>query len=273
MAGVNSDFRDRISISVWVVTMTLAAGGFLSLPQRGASLVVGGGSFTLPVEAASVIPVLLAVLAGSGAEAVARAHPLARQGRLSLTMRYWALPIALTLIAVVLLPLAPSILYRAAGLLIFAVILSSVLTALYFSLDQAAAGYRRARAGLNLICYAITLLLFLLIPATWDSLPRSLTLGGVALLLTLELLRGAGQRPATVTLYALVVSAVLAEVAWALSYSGLSTLSAGLLLLLLFYLLVGLAWQSLLGRLSRRVALEFAAVGLAGLALILAFAP
>jgi hypothetical protein len=41
----------------------------------------------------------------------------------------------------------------------------------------------------------------------------------------------------------------------------------------LFYLLVSLAWQTLLDRVTRRVLLEFAAVGLAGLAIILILSP
>ena len=74
-------------------------------------------------------------------------------------------------------------------------------------------------------------------------------------------------------LYALIVGVVVAQVTWALLLTGLSSLSTSLLLLLLFYLLVGLAWQTLLDRLSRRVAFEFAAVGLAGLVIILVLAP
>ena len=52
-----------------------------------------------------------------------------------------------------------------------------------------------------------------------------------------------------------------------------AALSAGLLLLLFFYLLIGVAWQTMLGRLTRRVLLEFTVVGLVGLALVLVLAP
>ena len=80
-------------------------------------------------------------------------------------------------------------------MLAFAGVLSVVLAALYFTLDADAPGYRRARAVLNLTCYAIALLLFLLIPSSWSEVGRSLTLGGVAALLALELLRGTEGRP------------------------------------------------------------------------------
>lgn len=273
IARVNTDFRDRISIAVWGVIMTLAISSVVNLPGRGASVVLGSRTIALPVAAASAIPVVLALLAGTGAQAVISAHPLARQGRLRLPVRFWALPVAVTLIAAFALPRAPSILYWAAGLLGVAVLLSGVLVALFYSIDPEAVGYRRSRAVLNLTCYAIALLLFLLIPDSWPSASRSVVLGGVAALLALELLRGSRATASSVTLYALVVGAVVTQVAWALLHVGLSTLSTGLLLLLLFYLLIGLAWQTLVERLNRRVALEFGLVGLVGLGLILIFAP
>lgn len=93
------------------------------------------------------------------------------------------------------------------------------------------------------------------------------------MLLALELLRGTQARAPLVALYAFIVGAVVAQVAFGLLLTGLSSISASLLLLLLFYLLVSLTAQTLLGRITRRVALEFVAVGLAGLALILVLSP
>ena len=270
---MTSDFRDRISIAVWGVALTLVVSAVVTLPGRGANIAFASRSLALPIAASSLVPIFLALLSGSGAEAVIRAHPLAQKGELRWTVRFWALPIAVTLIAAVVLPRSPSILYWALAMLAFAGVLSGVLAALYFTLDDEAPGYRRARAVLNLTCYAIALLLFLLIPSSWSEVGRSLTLGGVAALLALELLRGTEGKPRSVALYALVVGVVVAQVTWALLLTGLSSLSTSLLLLLLFYLLVGLAWQTLLDRLSRRVAFEFAAVGLAGLIIILALAP
>lgn len=270
---MSSDFRDRISIAVWGIALTLAVSAVVTLPGRGASIALTSRSLVLPVAVSSLVPVFLALLSGSGTEALIRAHPLAGRGELRWTARFWALPVALTLIAAVVLPRLPSMLYWALGIVMFAAILSGVMVALYFSLDPDSVGYRRARAVLNLTCYAIALLLFLLIPATWSEVGRSLTLGGVAALLALELLRGTEGRPRSVALYAFVVGVVVAQVAWALLLTGLSALSTSLLLLLLFYLLVGLAWQTLLDRLTRRVVMEFAVVGAIGLLIVLVLAP
>ncbi len=270
---MNSDYRDRISIAVWGVAITLAVSALVSLPGRGANLALGERTLTLPIAAASLLPLLLALLAGSGAQAVVQAHPLARQGRLRLPIRFWALPIAVTLIAAILLPRAPSVSYWAVLLLSMTVLLSAVLVALYFSLDPEATGYRRARAALNLVCYAVALVLFLVIPSTWPAAGRAVVLGSVAMLLALELLRGTQARATLVALYAFIVGAVVAQVAFGLLLTSLSSLSASLLLLLLFYLLVSLTAQTLLDRITRRVALEFAAVGLIALLIILALSP
>ncbi len=270
---MNSDFRDRISVAVWGVAITLAASALVSLPGRGASLALGERTLTLPIAAASLLPVLLTLLAGSGAQAVVQAHPLSRQGRLRLPIRFWALPIAVTLIAAILLPRAPSVLYWAALLLGMAVLLSTVLVALYFSLDPEATGYRRARAALNLACYAVALVLFLVIPSAWPEAGRAVVLGGIAMLLALELLRGTQARTPLVALYAFIVGAVVAQVAFGLLLTGLSPISASLLLLVLFYLLVSLTWQTLLGRITRRILLEYTAVALAALLLILLLSP
>lgn len=268
---VDRSYLHRISIAAWAVTLTLAASAWVRLPGQGANLLSGEGSLALPIAGSDAIPVLLALLAGTGAQAVIQAHPIASQ--LRFTIRLWALPVAVTLIASLLLPNAPSVLYWAAGLLVFAGSLIAVLAALYISLDASAIGYRRARALLNLVCYAVALLLFLLIPESWGAAGRALVLGGVAVLLAMELLRGSRARIRWITLYAAIIGVVVAQVTWVVAQTSLSMLSAGLVLLLLFYLLVGLAWQTLLDRLSRRVALEFLAVGIFGLILILILTP
>ena len=54
-----------------------------------------------------------------------------------------------------------------------------------------------------------------------------------------------------------------------LSYLKLNSLTAGIFLLLIFYLITGLARQGLLKLLNRRILIEFAVVALIGLALLL----
>lgn len=269
---MHADYLNRISIAVWITTLTLAASVLVTLPGQGASFALGERTVALPIAASAAFPVILALMAGLSTEAVIQGHPSARQRRLRFTLRLWALPIAVTLIATVVLPLAPTISYGATGLLAFALVLGGVQAALFYSLDTQATGYRRARAILNLTAYATALLLFLLVPESWSSLARSIVLGSVTFLLATELLRGTQSGSGMVVMYGAIVAVVVGEVTTMLSYTGLGRLSSGLLLLLLFYVLVGVAWQGLLHRLTRRVVLEFVAIAVGGLVLILLFA-
>jgi len=67
---------------------------------------------------------------------------------------------------------------------------------------------------------------------------------------------------------------ILGQVTWALNYwSSLNKLTGGLLLLLIFYVLVGIAQQGLQNRLNRRVLVEFAVFAVVALLLIAVVGP
>ena len=68
------------------------------------------------------------------------------------------------------------------------------------------------------------------------------------------------------------VGLVTAEAIWALGYWRVTPSSAGLLAMIPFYLVVGLAQQHLAGRLTRRIWLEYALIGALGLAIGLGYA-
>jgi hypothetical protein len=76
-----------------------------------------------------------------------------------------------------------------------------------------------------------------------------------------------------VVLYAVIAGAILGEATWALNYWRTTGYKASLVLLLIFYLVVSLGQQSLLGRLNPRILLEYAAVALAIITFIVLFAP
>ncbi|MDA8187647.1 MAG: hypothetical protein M0T85_05865, partial [Dehalococcoidales bacterium] len=64
-----------------------------------------------------------------------------------------------------------------------------------------------------------------------------------------------------------VIGVILGQVTWALNYWVISGLVGGLFLLVVFYVLSGIAQNHLLGKLSARLAVEFGVVALAGLSL------
>ena len=155
-------------------------------------------------------------------------------------------------------------------MLIGALLLLCRLDDIYLWQDEAETGL----VSLNLLTYGTVLLLFLVVyRQRARSLLSATLVVGITTLLAMELLRGTGRPLRSVALYALVVGLVLGEATWALNYWQISGLTGGLLLLLGFYLLVGLAHQGLLRRLTRRVLLEFGAVAAVSLVLIGLFAP
>ena len=289
-----TDYRDRASVLIWVVLMGLAAQRFLALPERSFTAILLGSPITFNITDSALLGVLLAGLVASGTEAVLRAHPNSQRGRaLSSSGRsisdgglgwanpvnrehwvFWGLPIALTVVAVLLLPLTPSVVYWVIGLITMGLALGFSLTGIYYTVDPFQPGYRRARLGLNALTYAAALVLFLVVYRTRvRSIVSATEVMLVSGLLALELLRGSERPTVLVALYAGITGLVLGQATWALNYWRLDSLTGGLVLMIGFYNVVGLAQHGLQGRIRRRVVLEYGLITVAALALIWEFAP
>jgi hypothetical protein len=258
-----------------VVLMGLAAQRFLALPERSFTAILLGSPVTLSITDSAILGALLAGLVASGTEAVLRAHPNSlrarsagdlsgagdRVERINPVSRdhwvFWGLPIALTVVALLLLPLAPSVVYWVIGLITMGLALGFSLAGIYYTVDPFQPGYRRARLGLNAL----------------RSLVSATEVMVVSGLLALELLRGSGRPTVLVALYAGITGLVLGQATWALNYWRLDSLTGGLVLMISFYNIVGLAQHGLQGRIRRRVVLEYGLITVAALALIWEFAP
>lgn len=297
------DYRDRASVLIWVVLMGLAAQRFLTLPVRGFTATLFGSPITFNITANTILGALLAGLVASGTEAVVRAHPrtqrpraMARQshaavhvqpwinasggalGRVSAPLRdhwvLWGLPIALVAVAVLLLPLAPSLVYWVLGLILTGTALGLSMAGIYYTIDPFQSGYRRARLGMNTLTYGVAFVLFLVVYRTRvRSVVSATEVLLVSTLLALELLRGSERPTVLVSLYAGITGLVLGQATWALNYWRLDSLTGGLVLLVLFYDIVGLSQHALQGRIRRREVLEYALITIAAMALIWEFAP
>jgi hypothetical protein len=290
-----TDYRDRASVLIWVVLMGLAAQRFLALPERSFTATLLGSPITLNITDNTILGVLLAGLVASGTEAVLRAHPNSLRRRRAASARglasagdrgewinsvsrdhwvFWGLPIALTVVAVLLLPLTPSVVYWVIGLTAMGLALGFSLAGIYYTVDPFQPGYRRARLGLNALTYAAALVLFLVVYRTRvRSIVSATEVMVVSGLLALELLRGSERPTVLVALYAGITGLVLGQATWALNYWRLDSLTGGLVLMIGFYNVVGLAQHGLQGRIRRRVVLEYGLITVAALALIWEFAP
>jgi Protein of unknown function (DUF5656) len=295
------DYRDRASVLVWVALMGLVAQRVLALPSRDISATVLGSPITLTITTNTILGALLAGLVASGTEAVVRAHPRNRAGgrivlqtplqppatgqrdpdqQLALILTrgnhwvFWALPVALVVVALFLLPVAPSQSYWLLGLILTGIALGLSMAGIYYTIDPFARGYRRARLGMNALTYAVALVLFLVV---YRSRARSIVSATeimlVSGLLALELLRGSGRPTLMISLYAGITGLLLGQVTWALNYWRLSSLTGGLVLLVVFYDVVGLAQNALQGRIGRRVLIEYGLITVGAMALIWEFAP
>lgn len=271
---------DKLSAVVSVILLCLALSLIVELPTTFSSTRFSAVVLSLPLTirlstarelAHWLTTALLAGMACSGTASIIRLHPLHREKR---TFVSCILPALATLEAAILLPRAPDRIYALGGLVMMGILLPLIITAEYRALDTSTPDYNAIRLGLNFIAYLIALVLFVLIH---ESRAHPLLSPVAALvgssLLALDLLHDAQQGLRRAGLYALIVGLVMGEIVWTLSYSTLNNLTAGILLLLIFYLITSLARQGLLESLNRRILIEFAVVALIGVALLLKYAP
>jgi hypothetical protein len=90
----------------------------------------------------------------------------------------------------------------------------------------------------------------------------------VSSILAVRLFWNVEQTIARVVLYAGVTGLLMGQSVWALNYWQISSISGGLYLLLIFYVTTGLVTQSMSGRLSGRILLEYVVLALLAAAAI-----
>lgn len=279
---VQIDYRDRISVATWLLVFSMGLRLLFTLANE-ASLEFRalGTPVTIRITDYVIAGLTLGGLAAFCTDSILSIHPFYRESssvrlfslnglrrRIHLLLS-WALPIAITIIATVLLPKAPTRQIQIVGLLIYAVAIATTFFSLYATVETGQIGFRRGRTTLNTFTYGAALLLFLTV---YQTRSRSLLSGtmvtATAALLAVELLRSATPRSPIVIIYGMIVGLILGEVTWALNYWPIVDLTGGLLLALIFYLLVGIAQQGLQQRLTRQVLIEYALFALIALILI-----
>lgn len=271
------DYRDRISVATWLLVFSMGLRLLFSLPETPQlEFSAFGSPITVAITDNVVAALVLGLLAASCTQSVIAVHS-AIDKRLTgvvtevvaQTWSFWSLPTALTVIAVVLLPLTTNRVIQVLGLLIYGTLIATTFFSLYATVEVGQVGYRRGRALLNALAYGSALLLFVLV---YQTRTRSLLSGSMvaitATLLTIELLRSSTANSSTLVSYGLAVGLVLGQVTWALNYWPIDELTGGLVLALIFYLMIGIAQLGLQGRLRRRVLIEYAAFALVALVLI-----
>ena len=127
---------------------------------------------------------------------------------------------------------------------------------------------------LSLLTYVAAFALFTMVYQTKErSLVTATSTAALAALLSVVLLRSAPASFTRTALYAVLIGLAAGEVTWALNYWVVLALVGGAVLLLVFYVLVGVVDGILHGELNRRLLIEYSSVGLLGFLLILSTGP
>jgi hypothetical protein len=263
-------YRERASVVAALVVLGLLLDVLLFLPAWSREVTVLGSPQTIRISQTVLMAALLIGITCAGTDTIVRSHPAARQGEARFSFVTWTLPALTVLLAVVLLPESPTLLYRVAGIVATGLILILVISAEYDTVDPAGRPYLAARLALNAWAYLVALAIFVLIySAKARSLVSATGVTLISTLLALEFLRSAGRDFGRTALYAAIAGLITGQALWAMNYWRIRGVTGGLLLLLAFYVAAGLANQQLQGRLNRRVLVEYGAVALIGLVVLL----
>ncbi|NOX63518.1 MAG: hypothetical protein GXP42_16465 [Chloroflexi bacterium] len=251
-----SAYLNHLSVAIWAALAALLLGATIQAPQRVFTIQIFGSPLSVVISMQWVAGLVALAVVSAGMEAAIRTHP--KPQLLRHTYRYWALPGALALTAAALLPLVPGPTARASVLVICGLALTAATVAEYHTIDPEDGRRRNARLALNIMAYALAALAFVLIyNARSRSLVSATLIGSIAGLLASDLLRDDSSSVRGLILYSGVVAMIMAQVTWLLNYWPYASVRMGLALLVLFYLLVGLASQDARNQLSTRRALEY----------------
>ena len=262
--------RDRLSTLLAVIVLGNVLFQFVDLPGRVYRLNVLGSPLQIRASGTLLLVSLMIGLASTGTSLVLRDHPLLiRNPDRSVTL-CWILPGVLAGLCSYLLAIAPTRPIWLGGLIVSVTAIGLTVAAEYAAVHPDAPNYATARLALNALAYLMAFALFVII---YRTRTRSLVTGTLMLLtatvLAVDLLSVSGVSIKRLLPFAGIVGLIIGESTWALNYWPVSAWVGGLLLLLIFYVSTNVAHQHLLDRLSLPTLVEFAAVTVAVLVVVL----
>lgn len=259
--SLTSSTANRILVLVALLALTPVLLLVVELPSRNLALNFLGSALSINLNADSLLILFLPVLAIAGVDWVLRDHPDVLAGEVPFLFPFWMAPGLSALALGLLLSRLNSWPLWIAVLLIGVVVIGVLVVAEYATISPNSPSYPIARLTVTGLSYLIAFGLFTLIYATRERsvITATLTLL-VAIALSLDLLAPhiIGLRQAT--LFAAIIGWLVGQATWALNYWNISNWSAGVLLLTLFYVSVGIAQQHFQERLTRSVLVEFGVV-------------
>ncbi len=262
--------RDRLSVFIGVITLTPVLVRFVNISPRTITSNLLGSPVSFQMTDTWLTATMLAALSCLGTNTIIRSHPRMARPNPPPSFTFWILPGLTALNAALLLERAPTWPLWWAGLLLSGSAIALVVSAEFATVDPDVLGYARSRLILNVVAYALAYISFAFIyHSRWRSLITAPAISAVGFVLAFELLHTTEARFRQALLYSMFTALILGESAWVLNYWRLSAQAGGMLLLLIFYIVVGVVQQIFLGRFSRRTLIEFAMVSGVAVLLIL----
>ncbi|MCL4505794.1 MAG: hypothetical protein M1434_09530 [Chloroflexi bacterium] len=253
--------RNRVLVLVALIALTPVALAVVELPTRSASINFLGSALSITLSTDSLLLVLMPVLTCAGADWVLRAHPDVQAGEIPYLFPFWIAPAFAALTISWLLTRITTWPLWIAVLLLGVVAIATLIFAEYVGLSPYARGYAVARLALTGVSYAIAFGLFTLIYSSHERSVITATLATlIAFGLALDLMAPHIIGLSAAATFSLVVGLLVGQADWALNYWNVSNWSAGVILLAVMYVMIGLAQQYFQDRLTRGVLIEFGVV-------------
>lgn len=259
---------NRIMTLLAMIAITPALLLVVDLPARNFVFNLLGAPVNLQLTADTLLLAMVTVMTVAGVDWVLRDHPEVRRGTIAYLFPYWMAPGIAALTLALLLTRADSWPVWVLLLLVGVVMIGTLIYAEWATL-AAATSNARARLAVAALTYVVAFALFTVIYSQRER--TLLSASGVALiafLLSVELLTPHRFGLFNVALFSLVIAFLLAQAMWAMNYWNVSNWSAGVLLVAMFYVLIGLAQQHFQKALSRAVLIEYALVSLVAVGVV-----
>jgi len=265
---------DRASVTVGVILVGIVLLLVLDIPPQTFQFTPLGTPLAFRITGTGIVSVLLVGLSCAGTEAIMRTHPLVRRQAVRYTFPTWILPGLTTLALALFLPQSPSLFYWSIGLAFGGAVLAWLILTHYQLIDRQAKHLVTTQMGRSLVAYLLALVFYTSIYQTrLRSLVTATSITAIAALISMSILSDEENPLWYTALYAGLIGLLLGETTWALNYWRANVLTVGVLLMLLFYVLIGVSREHMRDTLDRRVLIEFLGVAALGMWIVIRFGP
>lgn len=266
--------RDKLSILLAVTLACATLFRFVELPTQtwGVAKLLGSPlGFTF--DGQFLLVALVVGLVTTGTLSLLQDHPLSDQRDRPLIFSLITPAIGALLVAQLMVQ-AVSWPMWLVSLTFGGIVIGMLVHLSYRALSPEDTGYARSRTILNVVDYLVGFLLFSILLRIQG---RALVIGPAVIilsgLLALDLLSSSGVDTRRVMLFAIIIAVLEGELVWVLGYWPISSWTAATVLTLGLYVWSGVAYQHLLGQLTRQVIIEFIIIAVLMFGLVLWIRP